>query len=117
MTTGIDMAAHEAWVGRSEKAEDLIAPHVVRGMHAILDHDVAVAEGDELPPAWHWMFTLPAVRQSQLGADGCGSGLDGSQIVCFDRRHSVVPPGSVSVRAIGAPRNKIETLRSVSVSM
>ena len=70
MTTGIDMAAHEAWVGRSEKAEDLIAPHVVRGMHAILDHDVAVAEGDELPPAWHWMFTLPAVRQSQLGADG-----------------------------------------------
>ena len=70
MTIGIDMAAHEAWVGRSEKAEDLITPHVVRGMHAILDHEVAVAEGDELPPAWHWMFTLPAVRQSQLGADG-----------------------------------------------
>ncbi|MSQ54579.1 MAG: acyl-CoA dehydrogenase [Betaproteobacteria bacterium] len=70
MTIGIDLAAYEAWVGRTEKAEDLVTPHAVRGMHAILDHEVAVAEGDELPPAWHWMFTQPAVRQSQLGPDG-----------------------------------------------
>jgi len=42
----------------------------VRAMHALLDHDCTVSVGDELPPAWHWMFTNPAVRQSQLGPDG-----------------------------------------------
>ncbi len=66
----IDVSAVQSWVGRTEKAGDIVTPHAVRAMHALLDHDVPVAIGDELPPAWHWMFTNPAVRQSQLGPDG-----------------------------------------------
>lgn len=66
----IDVSQYQAWVGSTETAEDIVTPHVVRGMRALLDHEAVAAEGEELPPAWHWLFTNPAAPQSKLGPDG-----------------------------------------------
>jgi len=66
----IDVSEYRKWIGSTERADDVVTPHVVRAMHALLDHDAEVNEGDALPPAWHWLFTNPAARQSQLGEDG-----------------------------------------------
>lgn len=65
-----DVAQYQAWVGRSETAEDIVTPHAVRGMRALLDLEAVASEGEELPPAWHWLFTNPAAPQSKLGPDG-----------------------------------------------
>lgn len=66
----MDVSEYQAWVGRTEEAQDIVTPHVVKGMHAILDHEAEAKEGDALPPAWHWLFTNPVARQSKLGPDG-----------------------------------------------
>jgi 3-methylfumaryl-CoA hydratase len=65
-----DIGALQAWVGRTERAEDMVTLHAVRGMQALFDHEQPLGEGDELPPCWHWMFTNATARQSVLGADG-----------------------------------------------
>ncbi len=60
-----------AWIGRSETLTDLITPAPVRGLTATLDHDpIEVGAGLPLPPLWHWLYFLPAHRQSEIGADG-----------------------------------------------
>ena len=67
----MDAANYQDWIGRSETAEDIVTSAAVRALRATFDHeDVTVHEGDPLPPAWHWMFTNPIARQSQLGPEG-----------------------------------------------
>ena len=59
----------KAWKGRSETVHDTVTAAPVRMLRATLDlpPDDNVAE---LPPLWHWLYFLPAARQSQLGPDG-----------------------------------------------
>ena len=60
-----------AWIGRTETATDTVTPTPVRALSATLDHPVAPAPaGTPLPPLWHWLYFLPAPRQSELGPDG-----------------------------------------------
>jgi len=60
----------QQWVGRRESVEaDLNAFHIA-AMSATLDQDHCAAEGSPLPPGWQWLFFNPAVRRSELGADG-----------------------------------------------
>ncbi len=59
------------WVGSRETAADDVTAASVAGMTATLDRDdPAPAEGDILPPLWHWMYFAPRRRQSELGPDG-----------------------------------------------
>jgi 3-methylfumaryl-CoA hydratase len=59
------------WVGRSRAQEDVISLSSARALAATLDRDpAAVAEGDPLPPGWHWVSFPPLARRSDLGADG-----------------------------------------------
>ena len=59
------------WVGRSTSVQDVIGPTPVVGLGATLDHPPReVAVGSPLPPLWHWLYFLPAERQSELGPDG-----------------------------------------------
>lgn len=61
----------DAWIGRSETAEDLVAPGLVAGMAATLDlEEKWPRDGDPVPPLWHWMFFPSRARQSELGGDG-----------------------------------------------
>ena len=59
------------WIGRSESSVDTVAAAPVTRLSATLDRDDPVPrDGDPLPILWHWLYFLPAHRQSELGADG-----------------------------------------------
>lgn len=61
----------QAWVGRSESAEDTIDRLRLAGFAATLDRPLdELAPGGALPPLWHWMFFQTWVPQSGLGPDG-----------------------------------------------
>ena len=65
------LAELSAWIGRSETAHDTVGATPVIALNATLDHaPMATAPGTVLPPLWHWLYFLPANRQSELGPDG-----------------------------------------------
>jgi 3-methylfumaryl-CoA hydratase len=60
-----------AWVGRERVEAGRLDLFPARGMAALLDRDPeALAEGDPLPPGWHWLYLNPATPRSRLGPDG-----------------------------------------------
>ncbi|QYU69176.1 MaoC family dehydratase N-terminal domain-containing protein [Leptolyngbya sp. 15MV] len=58
------------WVGRSETSAEQVWASRVAQLAATLDLDRAPRDGAPLPPGWQGLFFTPAVRQSELGADG-----------------------------------------------
>jgi 3-methylfumaryl-CoA hydratase len=77
MATAIDtitaehLAHWRTWLGRSEQRRDRITAAPLNAWAAMLDRDdPEVLPGSDVPPLAHWLFFLPAARQSQLGPDG-----------------------------------------------
>ncbi|RZI65088.1 MAG: acyl-CoA dehydrogenase [Variovorax sp.] len=71
MLTPEEIAALQAWQGRSEMLADDITAAPVRAMAATLDRDdAAPVAGNRLPELWHWLYFLPHHRQSEIGVDG-----------------------------------------------
>lgn len=67
----LDVAYLQGWIGRVEDTQDVAAAAPLRGLLATLDKDaLPLAQGDPVPPAWHWLYFLPAARQSEIGPDG-----------------------------------------------
>ena len=61
----------EQWIGRSETLTDHITLAPIAALIAALDRDdPPPADGDLLPPLWHWLYFLPRYRQSDVGPDG-----------------------------------------------
>lgn len=59
------------WIGRIETADDVILSRPAAALAAALDLPPRPwAEGDALPPLWHWLYAQPAYRASDLGPDG-----------------------------------------------
>ena len=59
------------WTGRTEQRCDLVTTAPLVGLLATLDRDDAVPEpGAEIAALAHWLYFLPTVRQSEIGADG-----------------------------------------------
>jgi 3-methylfumaryl-CoA hydratase len=58
------------WIGRSECHEDVLTVGPAHRMAATVESDWHAAEGDALPPLWHWIYCNEAVRLSRLGRDG-----------------------------------------------
>ena len=59
------------WVGNTEQATDtLVASPLVRAAATLDRYDPAPADGDPVPPGWHWFYFLPSAPQSELGDDG-----------------------------------------------
>ncbi len=59
------------WVGRSESRTDIVTAAPIAALAATLDRDDPTLQtGDSLPPLWHWLYFLPAARQSEIGPDG-----------------------------------------------
>jgi 3-methylfumaryl-CoA hydratase len=59
------------WVGRRTQRTDWINPNHLAAWNATLDRDDPFpAEGDPVPPSFHWALFPPLVRQSELGPDG-----------------------------------------------
>ena len=71
MTTKLDMNLLTTWVGKQETLNDEISAAPVRALSATLDRDDPLPmPGDALPALWHWLYFLPAAKQSQIGEDG-----------------------------------------------
>lgn len=59
------------WIGRRETRADHVTATPIAALAATLDrHDPPPADGDPLPPLWHWLYFLPLYRQSDVGPDG-----------------------------------------------
>jgi 3-methylfumaryl-CoA hydratase len=71
MTVDTSLDRYREWIGRIEEREDRVAPAPLVSLAALLDRDdAAPREGDAAPPLAHWLYFLPAYRQSQAGPDG-----------------------------------------------
>ncbi|MBJ7499157.1 MAG: acyl-CoA dehydrogenase, partial [Sphingopyxis sp.] len=64
------MDDYSAWVGRSETREDVATAAPLAGLAALLDHDASPTTSGTVPPLGHWLYFLPAARQSAIGEDG-----------------------------------------------
>ena len=59
------------WVGNAERTGDTLIAGPLERAGATLDRDDPLpADGDPLPPGWHWFYFLPSVPQSEIGDDG-----------------------------------------------
>lgn len=67
-TTGESL---DHWQAPVETLSETIDPWRARALAATLDIDtLQLAAGDVLPPAWHWIYFLPAPAHGDLGEDG-----------------------------------------------
>lgn len=57
-------------IGRTERHFQTICADRAAGLAATLDMDRAPADGDPLPPGWHWLYFNPFVQRRNIGADG-----------------------------------------------
>lgn len=114
--TQIDIAHLKQWTGRSESAQDLIAAGTAHALAATLDRDERLADGDALPPLWHWIYFWSVSPASGLGPDG------------HPRRGGFLPPVPLPRRmwaggrlrfdaplALGQPAEKTSTILDVNV--
>jgi 3-methylfumaryl-CoA hydratase len=102
MATQFDADALQDWVGKTETRRDSIDARPVELLSATLDRDdPAPRLGDALPPLWHWLYFLPAYRQSDVGPDG------------HARRGGFLPPVPLPRRMWAGSR--IEWLRPIVV--
>ncbi|GAA1840577.1 FAS1-like dehydratase domain-containing protein [Asanoa iriomotensis] len=55
-----------------EHRVETVSASAARALHDLLDDDGGEppADGDELPPLWHWLAFFPRARQRDLGEDG-----------------------------------------------
>jgi 3-methylfumaryl-CoA hydratase len=61
----------EGWVGRTQVREDVVTVAPLVALSALLDRDDPIPRpGDAAPPLAHWLYFLPAYRQSAAGSDG-----------------------------------------------
>lgn len=59
------------WIGRNETVREIVGPTPYAALAATLDRDATPpAAGTPLPALWHWVYTVPIHRRSELAADG-----------------------------------------------
>jgi 3-methylfumaryl-CoA hydratase len=60
----------DGWIGRRFVATARLDPWLANHLAATLDRPPDLADGDLLPPAWHWIYFHDLVRGSDLGREG-----------------------------------------------
>ncbi len=71
MTVDTPLEKYREWIGRTEEREDEITRSPLISLAALLDRDDPPPRaGDAAPPLAHWLYFLPAYRESQAGPDG-----------------------------------------------
>jgi len=58
------------WLGREQLIEATISVETANLMEATLNRPLSLAKGDDLPPAWHWLYFHEGVRPDSLGVEG-----------------------------------------------
>ncbi len=71
MTDKPDLDHLRQWIGRTEKASDIVTAQLVRGLRATLFHgDRQPKPGDAAPFTTHWCLAQPVFPMSELSPDG-----------------------------------------------
>jgi len=96
MNTTLDIDVLKQWVGRTERMADTIDAGRARRMQATLDREPDFAQGEELPPFWHYIYFNPEVPASKLNEDG------------HERLGGFLPPVSLKRRMWAGGRIEIE---------
>jgi 3-methylfumaryl-CoA hydratase len=65
-----DLENLDQWIGKTERAQELLGPFPLQGLTALLDYDTPPWNEGELPPLAHWLYFLPVARQSEIDTDG-----------------------------------------------
>jgi 3-methylfumaryl-CoA hydratase len=60
----------QSWIGRTSSSVARLDADQANRMAVTLDREPHFQPGDELPPAWHWLYVHDAVRAADLGPDG-----------------------------------------------
>lgn len=61
----------DAWQPTTETISDTVTAGAAEALHGLFDCPGGPpAEGDPVPPLWHWLAFLPRVPQRELDADG-----------------------------------------------
>ncbi len=68
MISGVDDL--RSWIGRTERGDAIITEVPLNGLAATVNDSRRFAQGDVVPPLWHWLFFLPQAPQAQLAQDG-----------------------------------------------
>ncbi|MGB0384039.1 MAG: FAS1-like dehydratase domain-containing protein [Ardenticatenaceae bacterium] len=66
----IDLAHLNQWLGKEEVVEAVISVPTANQMNVTLNREPTFKAGDELPPAWHWLYFHETVRADGLGIEG-----------------------------------------------
>lgn len=60
-----------SWVGRTEEHEDRIDRGRARALQkTLVDAEVPVENGEELPPLWHWIYFWTVAAKNDIGPEG-----------------------------------------------
>ena len=64
------MSNWESWLEKQTAIESFIDLAQVQKLEATLDRAPSLNTGDNLPPAWHWLYFHETAKASDLGKDG-----------------------------------------------
>ena len=71
MTDKLDIDHLRQWIGRTQKASDIVTAQLVKALRATLFIDIGnPAEGDAAPFTTHWCLAQPVAPMNELGPDG-----------------------------------------------
>jgi 3-methylfumaryl-CoA hydratase len=111
-----DPAVLARWIGRRRRRADTIRLQPAHFMEMTLDREPMLAEGDPLPPLWHWLSFLETAPLSRLGRDGHPARGDFLPPVALPRR--MWAGGRLTFHAplaIGAGAERVSTIADVAV--
>lgn len=104
----------QAWIGRTEMAEDVAGPVPLAGLAALLDYERPPWPPNEVPPLGHWLYFLPRAPMSLIDADGHLK--RGGFLPPIDLPRRMWAGGEVQMMqpiTIGAPIERRSTIRDV----
>ena len=68
--SNLDMTLLNQWLGREQTTKTILAVETADLMNATLNRTATFQAGDELPPAWHWLYFHEPVVGDRLGVEG-----------------------------------------------
>ena len=68
----IDMMTNnlDSWIGKTQQIDALISAETANLMQVTLNRNPVFKNGDELPPAWHWLYFHEPIRADRRGVEG-----------------------------------------------
>lgn len=71
MSDKLDIDHLRQWIGRTQKASDIVTAQLVKALRATLFMDIGnPANGDAAPFTTHWCLAQPVAPMNELGPDG-----------------------------------------------